>query len=256
MQLVDTHCHFDLPVFDPDRVQILRECHTLGINQILVPAIRRTSWDRLLAVCSQHPGLYPALGLHPMFTAEHRDEDIDDLARQAEIHRPVAIGEIGLDFYQDNGDRERQVQLFEEQLRIAANLELPVVLHVRKAYDEVLHALRNNPVIGGTCHAFNGSQQQAHQYLEMGFKLGFGGMLTYERSTRLRKLAKELPLESIVLETDAPDMSPESLRGQRNTPATIAQVVQVLAEIRGINPEDAANATTENAAQVFTRLKS
>ncbi len=251
MELFDTHCHLDVAEFDADREKVLARCRAQGVTRMLVPAIEAAGWPVLLQLCRRESGLYPALGLHPIYIARHRMEDIHALERLVAEQRPCAIGEIGLDFYVTGLDRERQQRLFEAQLTIARDADLPVVLHVRKAHDQVLATLRRFKLRGGTSHAFNGSLQQAQQYIDLGFKLGFGGMLTFERSSKLRRLARELPLESIVLETDAPDMTPAAHQGGRNSPEYLPEILAALAEVSGVPPETVARQTTDNALALF-----
>jgi TatD DNase family protein len=255
MNIIDTHCHIDTAAFDPDRDAVLAHCRQLGVRRIVVPGIMAATWEKLLNICSAQPestpSLYPSLGLHPVYLAQHTSADIEALASYVEQHRPIAVGEIGLDFYLQELDRERQLSLFEAQLSVAADASLPVLMHVRKAHDEVLACLRKTPLSGGICHAFNGSLQQAHQYLDLGFKLGFGGMLTYERSHKLHRLAKQLPLEAIVLETDAPDMTGASHHGERNSPEYLPEALQTLAELRNEKLQTVAEQTTANAEAVL-----
>lgn len=251
MELVDTHCHLDVSDFDLDRDEVLAQCRANGVNHIVIPGVDALAWGNLLAVCEGESGLYPSLGLHPVYLERHREEHVEELADWVERHRPVAVGEIGLDYFVTDLDRNRQQALFEAQLRIAAEADLPVLLHVRKAHDPVIATLRRLPVKGGICHAYNGSLQQAHQYIELGFKISFGGMLTYERSTRLRALARQLPLDAIVLETDAPDLTVASHRGERNSPAYLPECLAALAEVRDQDPAEIARATTQNAFAVL-----
>lgn len=251
MRLIDTHCHIDVEAFDGDREAVLAHCHQLGIERIIVPGIHAAGWDQLDRVCQAHAGLYPAYGLHPVYLEQHTAADIDRLAARLRTHRPVAVGEIGLDFFLAELDRARQQALFEAQLELAQQEQLPVILHVRKSHDVVLSTLRRIPVPGGICHAFNGSLQQAHQFIDLGFKLGFGGMLTYERSHKLKRLAQQLPLEAIVLETDAPDMTVSSHHGERNSPEYLPECLAALAEIRSEAEETVAAQTTANAEALF-----
>ncbi len=251
MNLIDTHCHLDVSEFDADRDAVLARAHTAGVGRIVVPAVEAGGWDGLLALCRREAGLYPALGLHPVYLEQHRDQDLAALEQRLTDDRPVAVGEIGLDYFVSELDRDRQQQLFEAQLALARDAGLPVILHVRKAHDQVLAALRRMRVPGGIAHAFNGSLQQAQIYLELGFKLGFGGMLTFERSNKLRRLARELPLEAMVLETDAPDLPPASHRGQRNSPEYLPECLAALAEVRGEDPAEVAAQTTRNAVEVL-----
>ena len=250
-ELIDTHCHLDFPDFDADRAQVLAQCRARGIRRIVVPGVRAADWSRLRELCNQDDGLYPALGLHPMFLADHRDEDLQQLDGLLADTAVVAVGEIGLDFYHGHADEAAQFDYFETQLDLAVKHQLPVILHVRKAHDAVLARLRRRKLPGGVAHAFSGSRQQADQYLALGFRLGFGGMLTYERSRRLRELARALPREAIVLETDAPDMAVASHRGERNSPAYLGEVLSVLAEVRQEDEAEVARWTTANAEAVF-----
>ncbi len=251
MEIIDTHCHLDVAEFDADRAQVLERARALGVVGIVVPGIHARGWDALLALCAREPDLHPALGLHPVYLEQHRQQHLRDLERAVANARPVAVGEIGLDFFVSELDRAQQRTLFDGQLAIARDASLPVILHVRKAHDETLAALRRTRVTGGIAHAFNGSVQQAQQYIDLGFKLGFGGMLTYERSRRLRALARALPLEAIVLETDAPDLTVAQHRGERNSPEYLPFCLAALAEAREESPELVAQSTTSNARAVL-----
>ena len=251
MNIIDTHCHLDVTDFDFDREQVLKHCHMAGISKIIIPAIESKTWSGLLELCQSGEGLYPALGLHPVFIDNHQTDDIKRLEKLVEQVSPLAIGEIGLDFYLKDLDKNKQLELFEQQLLLAQKYNLPVILHVRKAHDQVLQLLKKIKVEGGFCHAFNGSLQQAEKYIELGFKLGFGGTLTYENSTKIHQLAKTLPLDSIVLETDAPDMVVESHRGERNSPEYIVEALAALAKIRNESVEFIATQTTNNANDVM-----
>jgi TatD DNase family protein len=251
MELIDTHCHLDVAAFDDDRDHVLRRCRAAGVSRLLIPAVDAAGWDHLLDLCRREAGLYPALGLHPVYLDRHREADLDALERRLAEQPPTAVGEIGLDYYLDGLDRRRQQALFEAQLEMARNAGLPVILHVRKAHDQVLSTLRRIPVAGGIAHAFNGSVQQAGHYIDLGFKLGFGGMLTFERSNKLRRLARELPLEALVLETDAPDLPPAAHRGGRNSPEYLPECLAALAAARAMEPDDLAAQTTRNAVAVL-----
>ncbi|MCB1734006.1 MAG: TatD family hydrolase [Chromatiaceae bacterium] len=251
MQLFDTHCHIDVEEFDDDRVQVLQAARSVGVRDLLVPAVMRSTWPGLVALCAADAHLHAALGMHPVYLNRHRPEDVDALADAVASQPPLAIGEIGLDWYVPGLDRQVQQRLLEDQLAVAEASHLPVVLHVRKAHDAMLNTLKRFRLNGGFCHAFNGSIQQAERYLEMGFRLGFGGMLTFERSTRLRRIAAQLPLQAIVLETDAPDMTVASHRYERNSPAYLPEVLETLARLRDLPAPVVAEQTTRNAREVL-----
>lgn len=250
--IIDSHCHLDLPAFDADRAEVLAAAREVGVRGMVVPAVLASAWSGLLRLCAGEPDLVPALGLHPVYVDEHDDGDVAALAAAIDAHAPVAVGEIGLDFAVDGLDRERQLALFEAQLAVARDARLPVVLHVRKAHDQVLALLRRMRFSeGGIAHAFSGSIDQGRRYRELGFGLGFGGMLTFERSRRLRGLARELPLDGLVLETDAPDLTVASHRGERNSPAYLPEVLESLAVARDADPDEIAAATTANVRRIL-----
>ncbi|MDH5517620.1 MAG: TatD family hydrolase [Gammaproteobacteria bacterium] len=251
MNIIDTHCHLDLPAFDKDREQILTSCRTLGISNIIVPAIESESWHKLLNYCYYNTALEPALGLHPVFIKKHKRSDIDLLDQYLCDHKVCAVGEIGLDFYIENTDKDKQIDFFEMQLSVAEKHNLPVILHVRKAHDEVLTLIKASNVRTGSCHAFNGSIEQAKRYIDLGFKLGFGGTMTYPGARKIHHLATTLPLDAILLETDAPDMSAYGHRGKRNQPDFIIDALNALATLKKLPVETIAAQTTQNACELF-----
>lgn len=252
--LIDTHCHLDAAEFDADRDQVAAGARAAGVGAIVVPAVERSNFAAVLDCCVRYPGCHAALGIHPMYVAGAQADDLAGLRAAIEARRPVAIGEIGLDFFVPGFDAEQQLFYFSEQLRIAREFDLPVLLHIRRAQDQILKQLRRFQVRGGIAHAFNGSRQQADEFIRLGFKLGFGGAMTYPRATRLRELAKTLPLEAIVLETDAPDIPPLFAARERNSPEYLPRISQVLAELRGISPDAVACATSANAQAVLGAL--
>ena len=252
MQLFDTHCHIDLPDFDLDREQVLVTAREQGVHKIMVPAITQARWRGLLGICACHAELYPALGLHPMYLSEHKADDLQLLEAAVAETSVAAIGEIGLDFYVKDLDQLVQIELLDAQLAIAKSVDLPVILHCRKAYDDLIKLLAKHDLKGGIAHAFNGSLQQAEKLIDLGFKLGFGGMLTYERSTKLRKLALQLPIECIVLETDSPFMTVFQHQGQRNSPVYLPYVLQCLSKIKDESTEQIALQTYQNSLEIFS----
>lgn len=251
MQLIDSHCHLDFEQFDEDRATILKCCAELGVNQIIVPGVTAERWPHLLMICQQSKMLHPALGLHPLFMQQHQPHHLPYLQHMIDSNSVIAIGEIGLDFYSPQHDKAGQIDLLIAQLRIAQIAELPVILHVRKAHDQIISLLKDHPVKGGIVHAFNGSLQQAHQYKKLGFLLGVGGAYTYAKATRLQSLIGQLPLSSIALETDAPDMLPEGASSQRNTPENIPKILDVIASLRSETNIDIAHTTSENCKRLF-----
>ncbi|MDP2761074.1 MAG: TatD family hydrolase, partial [Sideroxyarcus sp.] len=234
---------------------IVREAGAVGVNRIVLPSVARANFDNVRTLCEQYPNCAAAYGIHPMYADDALPGDLEVLRGFLQQHQPVAIGEIGLDFFIDHYDRARQEYFFTEQLKLAREFELPVLLHIRRAQDTILKHLRQIKVRGGIAHAFNGSRQQADAFIQLGFKLGFGGAMTYARATRLRELAATLPLESIVLETDAPDIPPDFLdRGAPNKPEYLPRIAETLATLRGLSLQEIAQSTTRNALSVLPKL--
>jgi len=252
--LIDTHCHLDAAEFDADRDAVAAAARSAGVGILVIPAVARDNFGAVAAVCRDIPGCVPAFGIHPMRVDRALEEDLAALRGQLLSDPAVAVGEIGLDFFMPLYDQARQTFFLVEQLKIAREFELPVLLHVRRAIDAVLKQLRLTPVPGGIAHAFNGSRQQADEFIRLGFKLGFGGALTEPRATRIRELAATLPLDSIVLETDAPDIPPAWLNRGRNTPGELPKIAAMLAELRGITREQLGLATSANARAALPRL--
>jgi TatD DNase family protein len=251
MKLIDSHCHLDFEAFDHDRDEVLQHCQQLGVTDIIVPGVTAETWDRLITVCQHTEKLHPALGLHPMFMAEHKTEHLALLSDYVENYKPIAIGEIGLDFYLDDHDKQSRLDLFEAQLIIARDANLPVILHVRKAHDQTLSLLKKYQITKGIVHAFSGSQQQAQLYIKQGFLLGIGGALTYDRAIKLRGLFTTLPISSVVLETDSPDMPLANMGSNRNSPENIPKILKTLAKLRNETPEYLASETTHNVSSLF-----
>ncbi|MGI9280803.1 MAG: TatD family hydrolase [Endozoicomonas sp.] len=258
-ELFDSHCHLDFPEFDQDRDETLEQCRLKGIRSICIPATEARFWSRTLKLVNQKSDSvrrYVALGLHPYFLKNHEESHLNELKRCLirEQESVSAIGEIGLDYALPEPNHERQLHYFVRQLELADQFNLPVILHCRKAHDEILKQLRHFKLKrSGIVHAFSGSEQQARHYIELGFKLGFGGTLTYERARKTRQLAASLPLSSMVLETDAPDMPMSGYQGQRNTPTRLPLVLQQLAELRSCSVEEIALVTTENASSILAK---
>ncbi|MEX0614693.1 MAG: TatD family hydrolase [Methylophaga sp.] len=251
LPLIDSHCHLDFADFDADRDAIISNCQALGLTDIILPAVTCERWPQLIQICQQSPVLHYALGCHPMFMDQHSEDALSQLDTAIQQFQPIAVGEIGLDFYLPGHHKKNQMALFEGQLKLAEKHQLPVILHVRKAHDEVLKLLRQIPLNGGIVHAFSGSLQQAQQYQTQGFLVGIGGALTYPRAQRLQGLFSQLPLSQIALETDAPDMPFCGHQGERNSPEYIPLVAEKLAELRRETMADIASQTSANVRRLF-----
>ena len=264
----DSHCHLDAPEFDADREAVVARAKAAGVSQIVIPAVAAFDFDTVRELAHQHGFAY-ALGIHPMVVMQASEQDLTllaaKLAEHADDPRLVAVGEIGLDFFVPGLDAERQKHFYTAQLKLAKRFGLPVILHVRRSADQLLKGLRRHPVSGGIAHAFNGSAQQASTFIALGFKLGFGGTLTFERSLQIRRLAAELPETALVLETDAPDIPPhwlyrsaaERVDGQgtaRNEPGELPRIATSLAALRGWTLAQAAAITSANCRAALPRL--
>ena len=251
LPLFDSHSHLDAPEFDSDRAAVLQRARTVGVMEQLVPAVDHDSWPKLRDVCAADPGLYPAYGLHPMYLTQHRPEHLPALRDWIEGKRPRAIGECGLDFFVDGLDAEQQRHYLRKQLELAREFDLPVVLHARRAVEEITATLRSIGGLRGVIHSYSGSEEQARQLFGLGFMLGIGGPLTYDRAKRLHRLVATMPLEFLLLETDSPDQPDALHRGQRNEPAHIRFVLETVARLRNSDPGEIASATRANARRLL-----
>ncbi len=268
LRWIDTHCHLDAHEFSADVEQVHARARSGGVAQIVIPAVDVHNFDAVRQLAHQHGDSY-ALGIHPLCSPGAGEADLQALSRALEAARDdaalVAVGEIGLDYFVPALNSDHQEALLRAQLRLARKFELPVLLHVRRSVDRVLKALRELPVQGGIAHAFNGSEQQAQQFIAMGFKLGFGGTLTFDRAHQVRRIAQAVEPDAIVIETDAPDIPPHWLyrtaaergagRAQaRNEPGELPRIARVLAELRGETPEVLAEQTCRNACAALPRM--
>lgn len=273
MPWIDTHCHLDAAEFDPDRSAMRQRARAAGVAHCVIPAVAAGNFETVRDLAHAQGDHY-ALGIHPLFTPQATTEHLAqlDAALYANKDDPrlVAVGEIGLDGFVPSLNTPdalaQQRRFYTAQLKLAQRYQLPVILHVRRSADWLLQGLRQTRVVGGIAHAFNGSLQQAQAFIALGFKLGFGGALTYERALQLRRLATELPLSALVLETDAPDIPPHWLYATaeqravgvpqgRNEPAELPRIAQVLADLRGISLAELAAVTTANARSALPRLQ-
>jgi TatD DNase family protein len=272
---IDSHCHLDAAEFDADRDVVRIAASQADVDFCVIPAVERANFEAVRTLAHQHGDVY-ALGIHPLYVPQAIDDDLlfleSELERLQSDQRLVAVGEIGLDYFVPalctDAMRAKQWHFYTAQLALAKRFELPVILHVRRSADMLLKGLRGmawRASVGGIAHAFNGSMQQAQSFIDVGFKLGFGGTLSYERSLQIRRLATELPLDSIVLETDSPDIPPQWLYvpaeerqagrvPQKNTPIELPRIGEILAELRGVEPSKIARQTTQNVRQLFGRF--
>ena len=251
MRLIDSHSHFDAAEFDADRDAAFARAVEAGVAMQIVPAVDAASWPKLKQVCTAYPGLFPAYGLHPMFLDAHRPAHLDVLRDWIERERPVAVGECGLDHFVEGLDPDLQQPYFEAQLKLAREFDLPVIVHARRAVDAVIACIRSIGGLRGVVHSFPGSAEQAAQLHKLGFLLGIGGPVTYERAKRLRSIVASVPLEQLLLETDSPDQPGATHRGQRNEPAHLIDVLTTVADLRGMTYDELAAATTANAERMF-----
>lgn len=249
--LVESHCHLDAPEFDGDRAVVVERARKAGVRRQVVPATHAAGWPKLREVCDGDEGLFPAYGLHPMFLSSHRRDHLAQLGGWLERERPVAVGECGLDYFVEGLDRDAQQDYFDGQLALAREHGLPVIVHARRAVDAVLASIRRVDGVRGVVHSWSGSRQQAEQLWDLGFLLGIGGPVTYERARRLRRLVADMPLECLLLETDAPDQPDSGIRGERNEPARLSVVCETVAALRGVSPDEIAAATAANAERLF-----
>ena len=250
-QLIDSHCHLDDDRLDAKRDAIIAEAAGLGVTRMILPATTANRWEKLQQLCATHAGLYPAYGLHPMFIEQHQALHLRELDEWLAREKPVAVGECGLDFFTSRVDEKWQKQLFQEQLALADNHRLPVIVHARKALDEVISLLRRQGRQGGVLHSFAGSEQQARQLYDLGFKLGIAATVGFERARKLRAVVAVMPLDALLLESDAPDQPGAAHRGELNRPAWIIEHLQTIAELRQVAVADLAAALTRNTEKLF-----
>lgn len=256
MRLVDTHTHLDFPSFDSDRASLLAHAQARGVERAVVLGVYQANWQRVWGLALEDARLYAALGLHPVYLADHRPEHLRALhhwlERLAGHPKLCALGEFGLDYYVKDLDRDAQQALFEAQLALAADFELPVLLHVRHAHAATIATLKRYKLARrGIIHAFAGSYEEAREYIKLGFYLGLGGAPTWPQALRLHKVLPRLPLEHVVLETDSPDMAPAMYPGMRNSPVHLPEICEALAGLMGVAPAELARVSTQNAEALF-----
>ncbi|MCT4705333.1 TatD family hydrolase [Enterobacteriaceae bacterium H11S18] len=250
----DTHCHFDFPPFTGSEAASIELANQAGVEKIIVPAIEAERFATVLALATQHSALYAAIGLHPIVIHKHNDASLALLEHhlQQQPEKLVAIGEIGLDLYMDDPLFDRQETILDAQLKLAKHYDLPVILHSRRTHDKLaMHLKRHALPRTGVVHGFAGSLQQAERFIDLGYYIGVGGTITYPRAGKTRDVMTRLPLSSLLLETDAPDMPLNGFQGQPNRPERVADVFKTLCELRAEPPSEIANALIYNADKLF-----
>lgn len=249
--LIDSHVHFDDSRFDPDREVVYQRAEKAGVIALILPAVMADSWPKTKQCSDLYKNVFPAYGLHPYFIDQHQAEHLDQLKSWIDTEQPIAVGECGLDYFLKDLDREKQYYFFEAQLNIAKDYDLPIIIHARNAVEDVIQLVRNSGHNKGMIHSYNGSLQQAEQVIDLGYYLSFGGAATYTRALKLRSLIAALPLESLLIETDAPDQSGATHKGQRNEPCFITEVLDTFAELRSESKEEIAQQTLQNTLRLF-----
>lgn len=251
-ELVDSHVHLDDRAFEADRQDVVARARHAGVGTLIVPAVDAASWPRIAALRAAHPSsVFAAFGMHPLFLKQHAPDHVDALSSWLDDNEAVAVGEIGLDFHVEGLDRDLQRHYFAQQLQLARERSLPVIVHARGALEEVTLTLRRTGHLRGVVHSFSGSEQQARRLWEIGFHMGIGGPVTYPRAQRLRRIVATMPIELLLLESDAPDQPGADHRGERNEPALVAEVLRCVATLRGEPEATVAAATTANAQRLF-----
>jgi len=251
MRLIDSHCHLDNDRFDPDRDQIVARAKACNIDRIVIPATTAQRWQKVKQVSGRYEGVYPTYGLHPMFMASHQAQHISVLDAWLDREKPIAVGECGLDFFIGREDEARQIKIFSDQLQLAKNYQLPVIIHVRKAMDQTISLLRKFAPLTGVIHSFAGSQQQAEQLIGLGFKLGIGATVGFERAKKLRSIVATVPETGLLIESDAPDQPGANHRGERNEPAFIIEQLATIALLRDVSENELAQTLLRNTNNLF-----
>jgi TatD DNase family protein len=256
MRLIDTHTHLDFDDFEADRDAVLASSQQLGVERVVVLGVYQRNLQRVWDLALNQPSVYAAFGLHPVFLEEHQPEHVQELrdwlTRLAGHPKLCAVGEIGLDYYIESPDRPRQLALLEQQLQLAADFNLPALLHVRRSHADTIAALKRFRLARkGVVHAFAGSREEAREYIKLGFKLGLGGAATWPQALRMHRVIADLPLDSVVLETDSPDMAPAMFPGVRNSPEHLPAICAAIAQLMNITPDTLAAASSANACEVF-----
>lgn len=249
-ELIDTHSHIDLPDFD-DLDFVIKKADEFGVKKIVLPSVDRSSFEKVIEISEQYENVYCALGIHPTEAQGAKEDDFDRIVELAKHEKVLGIGECGLDYYWDKTYVEEQKEVFSKQIEIAKKLKLPLLVHDREAHKDTFDMLKGIKEIPVIMHCFSGSLEFARECIKEGFYIALGGVVTFKNAKKAHEIAKEIPLEYLLLETDAPYLTPEPYRGKRNEPAYVKFVAEKIAEIRGISYEEVTQATTQNARNVF-----
>ncbi len=250
-QLIDAHCHLDFEVFDNDRTEVLQRAKDNNISDIIIPGTEKIFWDRVRSLCETNPQLHACYGLHPYWLNRQNKQDIQELGKYIEINRPVAIGECGLDFRPQQTDKKTQLYFFEAQLDIAENNQLPVVIHSVNATETVIQTIKKFKSLTGMIHSYSGSSEQAKQLIALNFLISVSGSITYDNAKKIKAVVKEIPLTSLLLETDAPDQPDQKNAGKRNEPVYLINTLNAISLIREESQESITKQTTINARALF-----
>lgn len=255
--IIDTHAHYDDKAFEEDRTEVLESMAGEGIGRIVNIGSSLGACKRTIQLMEQYDFIYGALGIHPTDSGELTESDIEWLKEQSALEKCVAVGEIGLDYYWDEPDREIQKKWFVRQLELAKEVKLPVVIHSRDAAQDTVDIMKAEQAqeIGGVVHCYSYSRELAKTFLDMGFYFGIGGVVTFNNGRKLKEVVEYLPMDRIVLETDSPYLAPVPFRGKRNDSSKLPYVVEQIANIKGISPEEVQQTTTQNAYNLYPKLK-
>jgi TatD DNase family protein len=251
IEMIDSHCHLDHDRFDLDRDKIVARAKARNINRIVIPATTASRWHKVKQVSESYAGVFPAYGLHPMFMSQHQLHQLTELDTWLDREKPVAVGECGLDFFNSRIDEKQQLELFSAQLQLAKNYQLPVIVHVRRAMDQTISLLRKHAPLTGVIHSFAGSLQQAQQLIYLGFKLGIGTTIGFERAKKLQSVIASVPDHGLLIESDAPDQPGANHRGERNEPAFIGEQLTTIAMLRGVSENQMAQILLRNTNNLF-----
>lgn len=249
--MIDSHCHIDFDVFEDDRDVVLQRAISHGVSDLVVPGVLRKHWSNIQTLAAQYQNIHPCYGLHPCFADQHAEGDLTALEDQITSNACIAIGECGLDYRKHQPDKQLQFKYFEAQLEISDRHNLPVVIHSVYATEDIILSLKKYPHLQGMVHSYSGSYEQALQLVKMGFYISFGGAITYDNALKLRVVAGEIPLDSLLIETDSPDQPDADHFAQRNEPAYLVDILNCLSALRKESKDEIAEQTTANTRELF-----